>query len=54
MQAVAEAARIHIARLPFLTPELMPCEDLWRLTKEVVATHRVYDLVQVLAEQAVA
>jgi hypothetical protein len=32
----------------------MPCEDLWRRTKAFVAANRVYDSVQLLAEQAVS
>ncbi|HEX9413600.1 MAG TPA: transposase, partial [Ktedonobacterales bacterium] len=52
--AAAAAAQITIAWLPFRAPELMPCEDLWRLTKAVVAANRVYETVQALAEQAVA
>jgi transposase len=58
--AAAEAAHITIAWLPFRSPELMPCEDLWRLSKAQVAANRPYqedqaaaDLVQGLAEQAV-
>jgi transposase len=54
VQAAAAAAHITIAWLPFRAPELMPCEDLWRLTKAVVAANRVYDSVQQLAEQAVS
>lgn len=53
VQAAAAAARITIAWLPFRAPELMPCEDLWRLTKAVVAANRVYETVQRLAEYAV-
>lgn len=56
----AEAAHITIAWLPFRSPELMPCEDLWRLAKAQVAANRPYregqppeDLVQTLAQQAV-
>jgi len=57
--AAAAAAHIQIAWLPFRSPELMPCEDLWRLAKAQVAANRPYredqpdDLVQTLAEQAV-
>jgi transposase len=58
--AAAEAAHITIAWLPFRSPELMPCEDLWRLAKAPVAANRpdredqpAADLVQGLAEQAV-
>jgi transposase len=55
----AERAHITIAWLPFRAPELMPCEDLWRLSKAQVAANRPYReeqpdvLVQRLAEQAV-
>ena len=28
---MAEAAPIHVAFLPLRSPELMPCEDFWRL-----------------------
>lgn len=52
--AAAEAAHITIAWLPFRAPELMPCEDLWRLVKAVVAANRAYDSVVELAERAVA
>jgi hypothetical protein len=31
--AAAAAAHIQITWLPFRAPELMPCEDLWRLAK---------------------
>ena len=58
--AAAEAAHITIVWLPFRSPELMPCEDLWRLAKAQVAANRPYredqppdELVQGLAEQAV-
>ena len=58
--AAAEAAHIRIAWLAFRSPELMACEDLWRLSKAQVAPNRpsredqaAADLVQGLAEQAV-
>ena len=54
VQAVAEAAHIHLVFLPFRAPELMPCEDLWRLTKAVVAANRTYPAVQEQAERALA
>jgi transposase len=54
VQAVAEAAHIHLVFLPFRAPELMPCEDLWRLTKAVVAANRTYAAVQEQAERALA
>ena len=52
VQAAAQAAGITIAWLPFRSPELNPCEDLWRLMKGVVAANRVYETVQALAEYA--
>ena len=54
VQAAAAAANIRLAFLPFRAPELMPCEDLWRLAKAVVAANRVYEAVQEQAERAVA
>jgi hypothetical protein len=54
VQAAAEAAHIQLAFLPFRAPELMPCEDLWRLTKAVIAANRAYEAVQEQAERAVA
>jgi transposase len=54
VQAAAAAAPITLAFLPFRAPELMPCEDLWRLGKAVVAANRVYATVQEQAERAVA
>jgi transposase len=51
--AAAEAAHITLAFLPFRAPELMPCEDLWRLAKAVVAANRAYEAVQEQAERAV-
>lgn len=54
VQAMAEAAHITLAFLPFRAPELMPCEDLWRLAKAVVAANRAYAAVQEQAERAVA
>jgi transposase len=50
----AEAAHIQIAFLPFRAPELMPCEDLWRQLKAVVAANRAYADVNELAQRAVA
>lgn len=54
VQAVADAAHIQLAFLPFRAPELMPCEDLWRLAKAVVAANRAYAAVQEQAERAAA
>jgi hypothetical protein len=38
--AAATAAHSQIAWRPFRAPELMPCEDLWRLSKAQIAAHR--------------
>jgi len=54
VQALAATAQIQLAFLPFRSPELMPCEDLWRLAKAVVAANRAYAAVQEQAERAVA
>jgi transposase len=54
VRAAAEAAHITIAWRPFRAPELMPCEDLWRLMKAVVAANRAYDSVVELAARAAA
>lgn len=54
VQAAASAAHMRIAWLPFRSPELNPCEDLWRLMKAVVAANRPCISVQELAERAVA
>jgi len=54
VQAAATAAQIQLVFLPFRAPELMPCEDLWRLANGVVAANRAYETVQEQAERAVA
>lgn len=54
VRQAAAAARITLAFLPFRAPELMPCEDLWRQLKAVVAANRAYAAVTELAERAVA
>jgi len=58
--AAAKAAHSTSTWLGFRSPELIPCEDLWRLANAQVAAHRpsheehpADDLVQGLAEQAV-
>jgi len=53
VQAVAAAANIRLAFLPFRSPELMPCDDLWRLAKAQIAAILVYAAVQEQAERAV-
>ena len=50
----AEAVGIAILPLPFRSPELMPCEDVWREMKRVVAANRAYADVDELAARAVA
>src|SRR5258708_6913455 len=54
VEAAAAAAHVSLAFLPFRAPELMPCEDRWRLSKAVVAANRAYAAVQEQAERAVA
>ncbi len=53
VRETAAAANIEIAWLPFRSPELNPCEDLWRELKRDVAANRVYSSVEELAERAV-
>lgn len=50
----AAAARIEIAWLPFRSPDLNPCEDLWRRLKAVVAANRCYDAIDELALRAIS
>jgi transposase len=50
----ALAAKIEIAWLPFRSPELNPCEDLWRLLKSDIAANRVYSSLEEEAERALA
>ena len=52
--AAAPAAGIQLAFLPVRAPELMPCEDLWRLGKGVVAANHPDASVDEQAERAVA
>lgn len=52
--AAAHEAHVTIAWLPFRSPELNPLEDLWRLLKAVIAANRVYDVIDALADHAVA
>lgn len=48
----AAATGIAIVPLPFRAPELMPCEDVWRGMKRVVAANRAYADVDELAPRA--
>jgi transposase len=50
----AEALGIAIVPLPFRAPELMPCEDVWREMKRVVAANRAYADVDELAARGAA
>ena len=50
----AAAVGIAVAFLPFRSPELNPCEDLWRGLKQEVAANRAYPSVDDLAARAVA
>ena len=50
----AEATGIAILPLPFRAPELMPCEDVWREMKRVVAANRAYADVDELAQRGVS
>jgi transposase len=52
-QAAADAD-IELAWLPFRSPELNPCEDIWRRLKATVAANRAYPSVDDLAERASA
>jgi transposase len=49
----AEALGIAVVPLPFRSPELMPCEDIWRGMKGAVAVNRAYADVDELAARAV-
>ena len=50
----ADDAHIELAWLPFRSPELTPCEDLWRRLKAVVAANRAYPSVDELATRTTA
>lgn len=50
----AAAVGIAVLPLPFRSPELMPCEDVWREMKRVVAANRAYADVDELTARAVA
>lgn len=50
----AAPTNLTIAWLPFRSPELMPCEDVWREMKRVVAANRAYADVNELMQRAVA
>ncbi len=50
----AAAAGITLAWLPFRSPELNPCEDLWLHLKAEVAANRVFTEMDQLAAHALA
>lgn len=50
----AQAAKIEMVWLPLRSPELNPCEDLWRVLKTVIAANRAYASLEEEAERAVA
>lgn len=52
VQAALAATGIEVAWLPFRSPELNPCEDLWRHLKRLIAANRVYPAVAQLADRA--
>jgi transposase len=54
VQQAAQAAQFQIAWLPFRSPDLNPCEDLWLHLKGVVAANRIFDELDELAAHAVA
>ena len=54
VQEAATAAGITIAWLPFRSPELNPCEDLWLHLKAAVAANRVFTQMDHLAAHALA
>jgi transposase len=54
VRAAAEAGGSAVAWLPFRSPELNPCEDLWRHLKATVAANRAYPTVDALADRATA
>jgi transposase len=53
LQAAKEVG-IEIGFLPFRSPELNPCEDLWRGLKSDVAANRTYASMEELGERALA
>ena len=53
-RAAAAAAGCTLAWFPFRSPELNPCEDLWRPLKTTVAANRCYPTLDELVTRAVA
>lgn len=54
VRETAQSVGLEVAWLPFRSPELNPCEDLWRPLKAQVAANRAYPQVEELAAHAVA
>ena len=54
VREAALEAGITVVFLPFRSPELNPCEDLWRGLKQEIAANRAYPRVEELAASAVA
>lgn len=52
VQEMAQAVGVELAWLPYRSPELNPCEDLWRPMKAQVAANRAHPQVDALAAQA--
>lgn len=52
VRRAAVDAGVELAWLPFRSPELNPCEDLWRQLKRTVAANRAYPSVDELATRA--
>jgi len=53
VQEAAAVAQIEVVWLPFRSPELNPCEDLWRQVKGTIAANRTYQSLEELTERAV-
>jgi hypothetical protein len=53
VREAAAALGIEVVFLPFRSPELNPCEDLWRGLKQEIAANRAYPTVDELAARAV-
>lgn len=49
---LAATVGIELVFLPFRSPELNPCKDLWRHLKAIVAANRAYPSVNALAGHA--
>lgn len=54
VREAAVTAGVELAYLPFRSPELNPCEDLWRPMKRQVAANRAYPTMDELTARAMA